>query len=198
MAPTMAATTSAHSGFDLPTAIGFTSDSTTTGVHELSIGTPTSTSNSLSTSINTIFAGTTTHNSATALPAPHWVAGRTSFRNLSVWAYLALGVIIVALVLVLGYTFYSCCKTATRVETGDDETYGKAENDGGKDGGEDGEKVVGCHENGNQYGVVVNVGRPAGIGPRADGTERTSSLSVSACNSYPRRVVRRSDFAGMD
>ena len=194
----MAAMTNAHSRFDLPMAIGFTSDSTTTGVHELSIGTPTSTSNSISTSINTIIAGTTTHNSTTALPTPHWVASRTSFHNLSVWAYLALGLITVTLVMVLGYTFYSCCKTATRVETSDDETYGRAENDGGEEGEEDGENVVGCHANGNQYGVVVNVGRPAGIGPRADGTERTSSLSVSACNSYPRCMVQCSDFAGMD
>jgi hypothetical protein len=187
MAPTtvtMAATTNAHSGFDLATAIYFTGGPTTTGIHELSIGAPTtSTSNSVSTSTNTIIAGTSTYNSATAIPAPHWAAGRTSFRNLSVWAYLALGVIMVALVMVLGYTFYSCCRTATRVETGDDETDGKAENGDG-DGGEDGdekekEKVVCCHADWNQCGVD-NLGRPcktaAGIGPRADGTERTSSL----------------------
>ena len=150
MAPT---TTNAHSGFDLASVIAFTSGPTTTGV-----AAPT-TSNSVSTTINTLIAETT-YNSTKAAPAPRWAAGRTSFGNLSVWAYLALGVIIVAVVTVLGYTFYSCCRTAARVErmpcTGDDEN-------GDGDGGEDGEKDVGCHAD----GVVGN-------GPRADGTKRTS------------------------
>ena len=78
--------------------------------------------------------------------------------------------------MVLGYTFYSCCRTAA-LGTGDDEMDGRAENGDGD--GDENEKV-GCHADG---GVVVNVNGAADVGPRGDGTERTSSPADLAVSS---------------
>ena len=167
MAPTTVTMASANNAHNLASALNFTGGPINTRAHQFSAGVGALTSTSgTSTMTKRIFTGTSYR--STAIPAPNWTAGRVSFRNLSVWAYLALGVIIVAVAIVLGYGVYSCCRTAIRVpSTDDDET-----ENGNGNGGEDGDgKALCCPANRN----VVNV-NDMDTGPRTDGTERTSLL----------------------
>ncbi len=157
MAPTTATTLAAaingQSGFNPETIIGSNSlDFTVPDKPSTTISALTSISASASHALTGVSSTTTGTSYSTEVTRPHLTTGHISFRNLSVWAYLALGVIIIAAAIVLGYAVYNCCRMAVRVEpgvslppTGDGEVRqgetGNANGDGGE--AEDGKELGG-------------------------------------------------------
>ncbi|KAF8350979.1 hypothetical protein F5887DRAFT_1193355 [Amanita rubescens] len=198
MAPTTATTLNGQSGFNPEMIIGSTTvpDKPSTTISALS-----TISTSASRTYTSVSSTTTGTSYSTEVTRPHWTTGHVSFRNLSVWAYLALGVIIIAVAIVLGYAIYNCCRMAVRVEptrlspsTGDGEVLGQGETgnangDGGEaeDGKEFDEKhQAGClatptrdprvtntnaTRNRNQDVYVVDFN---GAEPKADNSELSS------------------------
>jgi hypothetical protein len=158
MAPTttttLAAVINGQSGFNPETIIGSNSFTFTTVPDKPSTTISTSASHTY-TSVSSTTTGTSY---STEVTRPHWTTGHVSFRNLSVWAYLALGVIIIAAAIVLGYAIYNCCRMAVRVEptrlspsTGDESEVrqgetGNANGDGGE--AEDGKELDEKHQAG--------------------------------------------------
>lgn len=143
MAPTtatnLAAVINAQSGFNPEMIIGsFVPDKPSTTISALTTIVTSASLTHTSVSFTTTTAGTSY---STEVTRPHWTTSHVSFRNLSVWAYLALGVIMFAAAIVLGYAVYSCCRTAVRVErvvsppsTGDNEDQGETGNANGNGG----------------------------------------------------------------